>query len=76
MCRGCEEPWDEVTHLSIFKSARTYHCAVVAFQFVKVCRVDLPLFDRSTLFIGVGKDVEVIVIKAVADEDIGNEFQG
>ena len=36
----------------------------------------LPLFDRSTLPIGVAKDVEVVVIKAVADEDIDNQFQG
>ena len=30
----------------------------------------LPLFDRSA------KDVEVVVIKAAANKDIGNEFQG
>ena len=58
------------------QSSRTYHCAVVAFQIVKVGRVGLPLFNRPTLLIGVAKDFEVVVIKVVADEDIGNEFQG
>ena len=68
--------WGEVIHLSMFKSARTYHDAIVACKFVKVGRVGLPLIVRSTLLIGVAKDVEVVVIKAVTGEDVGNEFQG
>ena len=54
----------------------TYQYAIVACKFVKVGRVGLPLFNRSTLLIGLAKDVVVVVIKGVADEDIGNECQG
>ena len=68
--------WDEVTHLSMFKSARTYHYAIVACKFVQMGRIGLPLIVRSTLLIGVAKDVEVVVIKAITGEDIGNELQG
>ena len=39
-------------------------------------RIGLPLFVRSTLLIGVAKDAEVVVIKAITGEDVGNEFQG
>ena len=60
----------------MLKIARTYHYAIVACRFVKVGSVGLPLFVSSTLLIGVAKDVEVVVIKAVAGEDIGKEFQG
>ena len=60
----------------MFKIARTYHYAILACKFVKVGRVGLLLFISSNLFIGVAKDVEVVVSKAVTNENIGNEFQG
>ena len=58
----------------MFKSTNTYHYAIVACKFVKAGRVGLPLFVRSTLLIGAAKDVEIVVIKVVACEDVGNEF--
>ena len=59
----------------MFKIARTYHYAIVACKFVKMGKVGLLLIVSSTLVIGVAKDVGVVVIKTVASEDIGNEFQ-
>ena len=55
--------------------AATYHNAVCARKFVEACRISLTLMIRTTLFVGVVEDLEVVVVNVVTHEEIGNEFQ-
>ena len=56
-------------------NAATYHDAVLAFKFVKARRIGLTLVSRCTLFVGMIKSLEVVVVNVVTGEDIGNELQ-
>lgn len=53
----------------------TYYYAILARKFVQTRRVGLTLMTRTTLFVGVVEDLEVVLINVVAGEDIGDEFQ-
>ena len=56
------------------KNAGTYHYSALARKFVKLDRVSLTPVARATLFVGGVEDVEIAVINAVAEKDIGDEF--
>ena len=56
----------------MFKTARTYHYAVVTRKFVEMGRVGLALVIAITLLIHVIEGVEVVATDAIANEDIGN----
>jgi len=57
-----------------FTNARTYRYAIVARKFVKAGRVGLALVVRTTSFVGMVENIEVIMINVVARKDIGDEF--
>ena len=58
-----------------FTNAGTYPYAIVAHKFVKACRVGLALVIRTTSFVGMVENIEVIMINIVAGQDIGDKFQ-
>jgi hypothetical protein len=60
----------------MLKSVGTYLYAVVARKFVKTARTGLALVVTITLLIAVVEGAEVVVMDAVAGQDIGDEFQG
>ena len=62
--------------LITFKNTRTYRHAIVAPKFVKAGRVGLALVVRTTSFVGIVENIEVIMINVVARKDIGDEFHG
>ena len=53
----------------------TYHDAVLARKFIKTRLQGLTLTNSTMLLVCVVEDVEVVVIRVLAYEDIGNEFQ-
>ena len=59
----------------MFKTSRTYHCAVATRKFVKMGRASLALVITTTLLICVVGDVGVIGTNVVANENIRDEFQ-
>ena len=75
---GCVENADLLKRLHTpitFRHAGTHYNAVPALQLVQVSRVSLTLIIRTTLFIGMVEDIEVVVVHGFAGEHIGNEFQ-
>jgi len=61
--------------LTISKSARTYHHAVLARKLVKTGRVGLTLVGGAILLVAAVEDFEIVGINIVADKDIGDKFQ-
>ena len=57
------------------KNAATYHYPVRARKFVEAHRIGLTLIIRTTLFVGVVEDLEVVVVNVVTHDDIGNKLQ-
>ena len=60
--------------LATSTNAAAYHYSVRARKFVEARRISLTLMIRTTLFVGVVEDLEVVVVNIVTREDIGNEF--
>ena len=60
--------------LSALNNAGSYQYVAVAHQFINAGRVGLAMLHRTTLFIVVVEDVEVIVISTVTKKDVGDEF--
>lgn len=52
----------------------TYHYVIFAREYVKSGRLSPALCVGTTMLIGIVKDVELIVINVVADNDISDEF--
>lgn len=59
----------------MFAGTSTYHHTVSARNFVKAGRVGLSPIGRTALLVGVIEDVEDVVIRVVANKDIGDELQ-
>jgi len=59
----------------MFTSSNTYCYTVVTSKFMKVDRAGQTLVVRIILGVGRVEDVEVVMIRIVAAQDIGNEFQ-
>ena len=57
-----------------FKDAISYHYAVPALEFVKVCAIDPTLIARITLLVRVVENVKVVVVNIFAAKDIGDEL--
>jgi len=74
VCQGYE-PWERVIPIPHVQHSGAYQYAAVARKFIKLRRVGLTLVTRTTLLIGTIKDAEVVVINALADKDVGDEFQ-
>jgi hypothetical protein len=62
-------------HTHRVQNTSTYHEAIFACEFVKAGRVGLTLMARTMLLVAVIDDVKIVVIKIVAEKDIGDEFQ-
>jgi len=52
-----------------------YHYAVFAPELINMGGVGLTLITRTTLFVGVVEDFEIVVINALAGKGIGDKFQ-
>jgi hypothetical protein len=61
--------------LITFTNVGTYSYAIFARKFVKAGRAGLALVVRTTSFVGMVENIEVIMINVVTSEDIGDEFQ-
>ena len=56
------------------KTAGAYKYTAFAPKFIEAGRVCLTLRTRTALLIGTVEDLEVVLMNAIADKDIGEEF--
>ena len=61
--------------VTTLNTARTYHPAVFAREFVKADQGSPTGVVRATLLVGMVEDVKVVVINIIPGEDIGDELQ-
>ena len=59
---------------SAMQNAGAHQYTIAALKLIKLGRVGLTLTGRTTLFVGVVKGLEVIVIYVLAAKNIGHEF--
>ena len=72
--RGCE-PWKGLRIPTTFGNAAIYHYSVLARKFIEAGRVGLTLVGRTTLFVSVVKDFEVVVVNVVASKEVDDKFK-
>jgi hypothetical protein len=65
---------EESRILQAFTNTGTYQYSILTCEFIHTGRVGLTLTSRTTLLVALVKDAEVVVIKWIADKDIGDEF--
>jgi len=74
VCQECE-PWEKLRPFPALNNAGAHQYTIATFEFIELGRVGLTLTGRTALFVGVVKDLEVVVINAFAVKDVGDEFQ-